>query len=75
MAQLLQAMLIGQIKNNNNKPMYGCEIIGRTWSFVMLKDKNYYVSRPYVSTDRTDLLNIIAILRKFRHILETELLP
>jgi hypothetical protein len=74
MAQLLQAMMIGQAKNNNNKPMYGCEIIGKNWTFVLLKDKTYHLSRIYNSINRADLLNIIAILRKFKHILETELL-
>ena len=74
MAQLLEAMLIAQAKNNNQKPIYGCEIIAETWRFIILKDKSYCISKPYISTERDDLLSIIAILRHFKHILETELL-
>jgi hypothetical protein len=74
MAQLLQAMLIGQAKNDDTKPIYGCEIVGAIWKFVILEGSEYCISRKYDATDRADLLNIIAILRKFKHILETELL-
>ena len=74
MGQLLEAMLIGQQRNSNGKPMYGCEIIGKTWNFVVLKDRTYCVSKIYNCITRTDLLQIIAILRHFKRILETELL-
>ena len=74
MAQLLEAMLLGQEKNKNGKPIYGCEIVGKEWSFVILKDKTYCISKPYLSIDEDGLLAIIAILRHFKHILETELL-
>jgi hypothetical protein len=40
----------------------------------VLKDKTYCVSKAYEATDREDLFQIIAILRKFKDILETELL-
>jgi hypothetical protein len=39
MGQLLEAFLIAQQKNNNGKPMYGCEVVGKTWNFVIMKDK------------------------------------
>jgi hypothetical protein len=74
MGQLLEAFLIAQKKNNNGKPMYGCEVIGGAWRFVVMKDKTYCVSSPFEATERDDLLQIIAILRKFKDILETELL-
>ena len=74
MGQLLEAMLIAQKQNKNGKPMYGCEVVGRNWSFVILKDHNYYVSDAYDCRKRDDSLQIIAILRRFKHILETELL-
>ncbi len=74
MAQLLEAMLIAQQINSNEKPLYGCEIIGATWRFVILEAKNYTVSKAFDSTDREDLLKIIGILRQFRYIMETELL-
>lgn len=74
MAQLLEAMLIAQAKNQNDKPIYGCEVIGRHWSFVILENKTYCVSKTYDSIDSDDLKHIIAVLRKFRHILITELI-
>jgi hypothetical protein len=74
MAQLLEAFLIAQVKNNNQKPMYGVEIVGASWRFVILEGKNYVVSKTFDSIDKGDLLKIIAVLRKFRWILETRLL-
>jgi hypothetical protein len=72
--QLLQAMLIAQVKNKNNKPIYGAKIDGKYWSFMTLEQKTYCISKGYDCTDRDELLAIISILRKFKHILETELI-
>jgi hypothetical protein len=74
MAQLLEAFLIAQTKNQTTKPLYGCEVIGKQWTFVVMEGKVYSVSPSYDCTDASDLLKIIAILRKFKEILETELL-
>ena len=74
MAQLLEAFLIGQAKNDDNKPLYGCEVVGQGWRFVVMESRNYCVSKTYNSMEREDLLKIISILRKFREILETKLL-
>jgi hypothetical protein len=74
MAQLLEAFLIGQTKNDDGKPLYGCEVVGASWRFVTMEQHTYCVSKNFDSTDKEDLLKIIAILRKFREILETKLL-
>jgi hypothetical protein len=74
MAQLLEAFLIAQAHNKDGKPLYGCEVNGATWKFVTMEDRSYCVSKSYDSADKEDLLQIIAILRKFREILETRLL-
>ncbi|TAE36795.1 MAG: hypothetical protein EAZ70_10235 [Runella slithyformis] len=74
MAQLLEAFLIGQAQNDDGKPLYGCEVVGKIWRFVTMEGRAYCVSKTYDCTDRDDLLQIIAILRKFREILETRLL-
>ena len=74
MAQLLEAMLLAQEKNQNGKPIYGAEIIGQYWKFVIMQGREYCISPAFDSIKKDDLLDIIAILRKFRHILETELL-
>lgn len=74
MAQILEAFLIGQAKNKKQQPLYGCEVIGKQWTFVIMEGKNYCVSKSFDCTEEGDLLKIIAILRKFKGILETRLL-
>ena len=74
MAQLLEAFLIGQTENPKEIPLYGCEVIGGIWKFVIMEGRTYCTSTSYDATKREDLLKIIAILRKFKEILETRLL-
>jgi hypothetical protein len=74
MAQLLEAFLIAQEKNKNNKPLYGIEVIGAVWKFVVMEGKEYCISASYDALQKDDLLKIIAILRKFKHILFTRLM-
>ena len=77
MAQLLEAFLIAQVENEkegSENPLYGCEIIGATWRFITMEEKSYCVSKSFDCSDDEDLLKIIAILRKFKMILETRLL-
>ncbi|TAE03261.1 MAG: hypothetical protein EAZ97_01735, partial [Bacteroidetes bacterium] len=45
MAQLLEAFLIGQSKNEIPKPLYGVEIIGKQWTFVIMENKDYCISK------------------------------
>jgi hypothetical protein len=72
--QLLEAMLIAQALNQNDKPVYGCYVIGKLWNFVVLKEKTYCISESYDCTKPDNLLQIIAVLRRFKEILETRLL-
>ena len=74
MAQLLEAMLIAQELNKDGKPLYGVEIVGVIWRFVTFKDTTYCVSKEFISTNKDDLLMIIAILRHFIWILENKIL-
>ncbi len=74
MAQLLEAFLIAQEKNKNGKPLYGVEVIGATWRFVVMLQKDYCISKSFDCTDKDDLMKIIAILRKFKEILQTKIL-
>jgi hypothetical protein len=74
MGQLLQAFLIAQEKNKNTKPLYGVEIIGKQWTFVIMEGKEYCVSKSYDCLDRDDLLLIISILRKFKNTLLIKLM-
>ncbi|MFM2345195.1 MAG: hypothetical protein RLZZ210_1808 [Pseudomonadota bacterium] len=77
LGQLLKAFLIGSEINQNGKPLYGAYIIGRYWYFVVYENnisRDYCVSPSYDSTKEHELLQIIAILRHFRVILETKLI-
>ena len=77
MAQMLEAFLIAQVENQKegtSNPLYGCEIVGATCRFVTMEEKAYCVSKSFDCSDDEDLLKIIAILRKFKMILETRLL-
>ena len=74
MGQLLEALLIAQEINQAKFPMYGCEVIGKLWTFVILEGKNYCLSMSYDCTKQEDLLKIIAILREFRQLLITKFL-
>jgi hypothetical protein len=74
MAQLLEALLIAQEINQYKFPMYGCEVMGKYWSFVILEGKTYCLSASYDCTKQEDLLKIIAILREFKRLLITKFL-
>ncbi len=50
------------------------EVVGETWKFVIMEGKDYCVSESYSCVKKDDLLKIIAILRKFKHILMTRLI-
>jgi len=74
MGQLLEAFLIGQTKNEKPIPLYGVEVVGKSWTFVIMDGKEYCVSPTFVATEKDDLLKIIAVLRKFRYILFSRLM-
>jgi hypothetical protein len=65
-AQMLTAMLIGQHKNDNNKPVYGGYLIGPYWRFTVLNDKTYSVSRNFDATQKEDIVQIIAMLKELK---------
>lgn len=72
-SQVLLAMLVTQEKYEHKKRLYGCAVIGELWYFMVLDDKTYSISTGFVSTNSNDLQSILLILRKFKHILITQL--
>ena len=65
--------MIAQEKNKEDNitiPLYGCEIIGGAWRFVIMENQQYCISTVYDSTNRQELLQIIAILRKYKTLLK-----
>ena len=65
-AQMLVAMLIAQVMNQDNKPIFGGYLIGQNWYFTILENNTYCQSRQYDSKQKTDLLKIIAMLRRLK---------
>jgi hypothetical protein len=65
-AQMLTAMLIAQEKNQDGKPLYGGYMIGTGWHFATLIDKNYCVSEKFEATQKSQLNQIVFILRNLK---------
>lgn len=68
-AQMLSAMLIAKHINNDDKPIYGGYLVGSAWRFTMLIGNEYCVSRRFNADQRTDLLQIVFILRKLKELI------
>ncbi|MCP4352933.1 MAG: hypothetical protein GY795_46375 [Desulfobacterales bacterium] len=67
-AQALAAMLVAQEVNEHKHPVYGCYVKGRDWFFLVLQEKEYAISEPYIAT-RDDLPDIFRILRVLKQII------
>ena len=72
--QMLGGMLIGQAKNNDEKPIYGCYVQGRFWFFSILEGKNYIISQSFDSSQIDDVQKVIFILRRLNEIILTRLM-
>ncbi|MCP4348875.1 MAG: hypothetical protein GY795_25630, partial [Desulfobacterales bacterium] len=51
-----------------NHPIYGAYVIGREWCFIILQEKNYAISEPYIAT-KDDIFDIFRILRVLKDII------
>jgi len=69
LGQLLIAMIVAQIKNNDTNPVYGVLVEGRAWYFVILHQKEYAVSSIYDACV-DDIYQIYAILCKVKNYIE-----
>jgi len=67
--QCLAAMLVAQMLNNNEKPIYGVVVKGEKWQFIILKDKEYAISVSLRATDE-ELFEIVKILKHLKNIIE-----
>ncbi len=66
--QNLAAMLVGQTLNEDKSIIYGSYVVGRNWYFMVLKGKEFAISKAYV-TDDDEIFEIIKILKALRNIL------
>lgn len=64
-AQVLIAMLAAQQINQDDNPIYGCYIIGRSWYFMVLVGQEYAISNVFTCTDE-ELYDIFRILKGLR---------
>jgi hypothetical protein len=55
-------MLVGQQLNNDGKAIYGCYIIGRNWTFMLLEGDKYAMSDMYDGGNYEDACQILRIL-------------
>lgn len=63
--QALIAMLVAQTINNNEKPIFGCYVIGRIWYFMALVGKEYAISKDFSCVD-DEMFDIFRILKGLR---------
>jgi len=66
--QNLAAMLIGQSHSENREVMYGCYIVGRFWYFMVLKEREYAISKVFLASEE-DLFEIIQVLKRLRSVI------
>jgi hypothetical protein len=71
--QAMIAMMAAQTLNDNNNPVYGCYVIGRSWNFMALVGKEYAISNVYTCTT-DELGDIFRILKGLRNIIEKKLM-
>lgn len=63
--QNLAAMMLGQLENGTDDPVFGCYVVGRFWFFMVLKGKDYAISREF-SAANEDIFDILKILKALR---------
>jgi hypothetical protein len=62
LGQVLAAMIVAQVKNNDEKPIYGLYVRGEDWHFVVLQGKEYAQSKAFKATESKDLRKILEAL-------------
>ncbi|MEM7532952.1 MAG: hypothetical protein AAF639_12305 [Chloroflexota bacterium] len=73
LGQLMVAMVVAQILNQDEQPLYGAYVIGRMWFFVVLEGKAYTVHRGFnAATD--EVKQILCVLKEMRTIIERMLI-
>jgi len=66
--QLLGAMLVSQILNNNGKPVYGIYIVGFQWTFIVLHGNEWCETKTY-NADDDEILDILQIIKTLKDII------
>ncbi|MEM7538564.1 MAG: hypothetical protein AAF639_40730 [Chloroflexota bacterium] len=70
LGQVMIAMIVAQILNQTEHPIYGAYIVGRLWNFVVLHGKEYAVSLGYDAT-KDDIYGIYNALKEVKAYINT----
>jgi hypothetical protein len=62
LGQVLSAMIAAKTLNNDDKPLFGCIVVGAIWQFLILDNDKYAISSAYSATKTTDLNAIYSAL-------------
>lgn len=66
--QALVAMLVAQQMDEDQKPMYGCYVVGSIWKFIALETNRKYSISPDYSALTADIFDIFRILKNLKQI-------
>jgi hypothetical protein len=66
--QALVAMLVAQQMDEEQKPMYGCYVVGSIWKFIALDTNRKYSISPDYSALTADVFDIFRILKNLKQI-------
>ena len=62
LGQVLSAMVAATALNNDEKPLFGCIVVGAIWQFLVLENNQYAISHLYDATETSDLNAIYSAL-------------
>lgn len=68
-AQMLTAMLIAQVQNQDGKPVYGSYVLGTNLYFTVLQGQQYFHSRKYDLLRFDDLKQFVFSMRKLKELI------
>lgn len=66
--QCLAAMLVAQAINEDDKPIYGCYVVGEIWRFLILEGKKYRISSSY-SAASEEVIEVYKVLKNLKNII------
>jgi len=70
LGQVLIAMLAAQQINADQHPVYGCYVVGKLWTFVILEPCAFSESKAYDVSDPDEFAFVWLVLQKTRDIID-----
>jgi len=66
--QALAPMLVAQELTEHKFPIYGIYVVGKYWNFMVLQNREYYISKTYVADDE-EIFDIFKMLKALKEII------